>query len=47
MNLNMGGYGIWLWPAYAITGLVFTLNWLLTWLEKKNIQQKIRDQQNP
>jgi len=38
----MGGYGIWLWPAYIITGLVFSINWFSVWLEKKNIQQKIR-----
>lgn len=44
MHLNMGGYGIWLWPAYGITGFIFILNIFFACHEKKNIQQNIQKQ---
>jgi heme exporter protein CcmD len=25
--LNMGGYAVYVWPAYAITAIVLMLNW--------------------
>jgi len=40
--LSMGGYGLYVWPAYCITLGVFGLNWWLFSREKKHIQKIIR-----
>ncbi|MDX1900782.1 MAG: heme exporter protein CcmD [Gammaproteobacteria bacterium] len=36
----MGGYGIWVWPAYGMTFLIFILNFILCHTEKKRILKK-------
>lgn len=46
MNLNqlfaMGGYGIYVWPAYAITLIVFALNLLAIFREKRHAKKIIK-----
>lgn len=40
--ISMGGYGIYVWPAYCITLAVLGLNGWLFLREKKHIQKIIR-----
>lgn len=40
--LTMGGYGIYVWPAYGITLCVFVINLFLTYKEKKQIKNLIK-----
>jgi heme exporter protein CcmD len=37
----MGGYGIYVWPTYAITLSVFAMNVLMSFHEKKQIKKMI------
>ncbi len=39
---NMGGYGIWIWPAWGVTLAVFLINMHFAAREKKAILQRIR-----
>jgi heme exporter protein CcmD len=43
MNLSqifdMGGYGIYVWPAYGITMIVFAINVFIALNEKKHIKK--------
>ncbi len=39
--LNMGGYGCYVWPAYAITFLVFGINLVLSAREKNQVKKII------
>ena len=39
--LDMGGYGIYVWPAYCITLLVFGINFLKPYLERNRIKKII------
>lgn len=39
--LNMDGYGIYVWPAYCITLLIFVINIALTLQEKRQIKKII------
>lgn len=40
--MNMGGYGIYIWPAYGITLLVFSINLLITLNERHQIKKLLR-----
>ena len=40
-NMNMGGYGIYVWPSYCITLLVFAINFVLYAHEKKRLKKWI------
>lgn len=40
---NMGGFGIYVWPAYGITLAVFALNIGLALLEKRKIKKIISE----
>jgi heme exporter protein CcmD len=40
--LAMGGYGIFVWPAYGITLSIFLVNLLTIWLENKKIKKLIK-----
>lgn len=46
MNLDqffhMGGYGIYVWPAYGITLLVFLLNLIFALKETKSIKKNLK-----
>lgn len=35
--LAMGGHGVFVWSAYAITAIVLTLNVLQPWLARKRL----------
>lgn len=39
--INMGGYGLYVWPAYGITLLVFLINLLASFKEKRQIKNTI------
>jgi heme exporter protein CcmD len=39
MNINMGGYGLYVWSAYGITFLVFGFNLFLFAREKKQVKK--------
>lgn len=39
--LNMGGYGLYVWPAYLITVLVFCINLYVVFYEKKQVKKMI------
>lgn len=38
---DMGGYGLYVWPAYCITLLIFGLNLFLTLKEKHRVKKII------
>lgn len=38
----MGGYGIYVWPAYSITLFVFAINFFATFQEKHRIKKIVR-----
>ena len=40
--LLMGGYGKYIWPAYAITFLVFVIIFFTSFYEKKRIKKIIK-----
>ena len=40
--LNMGGYGIYVWPAYLFTLFIFAYQLVSTRLEKKRIQKSAK-----
>ena len=46
MNFNqvfdMGGYGIYIWTTYSITLLVFALNLLFSFQEKRRVKKIIQ-----
>jgi heme exporter protein D len=46
MNLQeffaMGGYGIYIWSAYALTVLLLSLNIVLPWRRHRRLLQDIR-----
>ena len=37
----MGGYGIYVWPAYCITFVVLGINLFMTFREKKSVKKII------
>lgn len=37
--LQMGGYGLYVWPAYLITLLVFVMNILFIFIEKRHVKK--------
>lgn len=39
---DMGGYGIYVWPAYCIAFAVFGINLFLAFREKKQIKKIIK-----
>jgi heme exporter protein CcmD len=39
---SMGGYGVYVWSAYAISLAVFGLNLILSWRERKAVKQFIQ-----
>ncbi len=41
--LNMGGYGMYVWPAYCFTFLVFGINLIGLVREKKHVNKTIRE----
>ena len=41
--LNMGGYGVYVWPCYCITLFVFAINIYTTLREKRLVQKTISD----
>ncbi len=41
--LSMGGYGIYLWPAYGITLAVFSINFISAILEKRRVKNIIKN----
>lgn len=41
---NMGGYGIYVWPAYGITLLVLGMNVVITLNEKRKIKKMLQQQ---
>jgi len=41
-GMSMGSYGIWIWPAYGITGFIFVLNYILYRIEKKQCIQLVK-----
>jgi len=38
----MGGYGIYLWPAYGLGFGIVILNFVLAWSSLKSAQQQVR-----
>lgn len=38
---NMGAYGVYVWPAYGITLLIFGINLFNTFKEKRQIRKLI------
>lgn len=40
--LHMGGYGMYVWPAYCITLLVFSINLFITFQEKRAIKKTLK-----
>ena len=40
--ISMNGYGLYVWPAYSITLIVFFINIVLAYYEKKEIKKHIR-----
>jgi len=47
MNINhlitMGGYGLYVWPAYGITLSVFFINLLMSLKEKQAIRKALKE----
>lgn len=41
--LNMNGYGIYVWPAYGITLVIFAINIIHSLREKNRIKKMIAD----
>ena len=41
--LNMGGYAVYIWPAYTITFLVLSYNQIMPILRKKHIMRHIKE----
>lgn len=37
--LQMGGYGVYVWSAYAVTLMVFGINIFLAYVEKRKIKK--------
>lgn len=44
--LAMGGYGMYVWPAYGITFAVFTLNLFIALKEKNQIKKLLKATQH-
>lgn len=42
--MNMHGYGIYVWSSYAIVFIVFIINLLSVWREKKTILSSVSQQ---
>lgn len=40
--LNMGGYGLYVWPAYALAAMVFTLNFWGMSVQKNRVRQRVQ-----
>ncbi len=40
--ISMGGYGAYVWTAYGITLLAFTVNLVTTLAEKKHVRELIQ-----
>lgn len=40
--LDMGGYGMYVWPAYCITLLVFVSNTIATLRERNRIKKMVK-----
>lgn len=38
---SMGGYGLYVWSAYALTGLVLAGNVLVPWLRLRRVRQAL------
>ena len=41
--ISMGGYGIYVWPAYCITLGVLGLNLLTTFFEKRRVKNFVKN----
>lgn len=44
--MSMGGYGMYVWPAYGITLLVFGINFFAALAEKKQIKKMIEEHES-
>ncbi|GEM_PF-3283096 len=42
-TLSMGGYGMYVWTAYSITLMVFSINLIFIFFEKKKVKEIVRD----
>jgi heme exporter protein CcmD len=40
--LHMGGYGVYVWTAYSMTLLVFGINFLAAWNEKRKTKKIVQ-----
>ncbi|MHB1948740.1 MAG: heme exporter protein CcmD [Gammaproteobacteria bacterium] len=44
--ITMGGYGMYVWPAYGITFAVFAINLFIALKEKKQIKKLLKTTQH-
>lgn len=40
--LAMGGYAVYVWPAYGITAVVLIASLLVPWLQNRSLRVRIR-----
>lgn len=39
--LEMGGYALYVWPAYGLTFIVLVLNVVIPWLREKQLKRNL------
>lgn len=39
---SMGGYGVYVWPAYGIALVLLAANALLPWLQSRGVRARVR-----
>ena len=45
--LSMGGYALYVWPAYGVTALTLALNAALPWRRERRLLRELRSRHAP